>query len=322
MSMDLQDKNQARVGQIGLRRLRYFLAVAEELHFGRAAERLGIAQPALSRQIAVLEEVIGALLFDRVRSKIFLTKAGEVLVPQARDILLRTAEAARSARAAAQGAVGAFAIGFVGSATYSVLPGLVQKFRETHPAVDLTLNAMNNAELRRALIDRGIDVAFARSGLDDGEFASEIVLVEPLVVVLPQSSPLAQRSTIALADLADDSFILYPRHPRPSFADDIIGLCRTAGFTPMVAQETMDLQTAMALVSVGAGLSIVPASVEQSHRHGVLYANLEGSDATTTLFMVWRRDNRSPLLENFRNVVRSNKRSFLEIEDATRSLRV
>lgn len=307
MGEDVGGLKDVRTGSIGLRRLGYFLAVAEELHFGRAADRLGIAQPALSRQIAVLEDVIGALLFDRVRSKVFLTQAGEVLVPQARDILLRTAEAARSVRAAAQGAVGSFAIGFVGSATYSLLPGLVQKFRETHPAVDLTLNAMNNAELRRALIDRGIDVAFARSRLDDGEFASESVLVEPLVAVVPLSSPHARGPSISLIDLIADGFILYPRHPRPSFADDVIGHCRVAGFDPTVTQETMDLQTAMALVSVGAGLSIVPASVEQSHRHGVAYLKLEDASATTTLFMVWRRDNRSPLLGNFRTVVRLNR---------------
>ncbi len=307
MSAKQQGRDNVRAGNIGLRRLRYFLAVAEELHFGRAADRLGIAQPALSRQIAVLEDAIGALLFDRVRSKVFLTKAGEVLVPQAHDILLRTAEAARSARAAAQGAVGAFAVGFVGSATYSVLPGLVQRFREAHPAVDLTLNAMNNAELRRALIDRGIDVAFARSQLDDGEFASESVLTEPLVAVVPLSNRHAHRQTIALVDLAADGFILYPRHPRPSFADDVIGHCRIAGFDPTVTQETMDLQTAMALVSVGAGLSIVPASVEQSHRHGVAYIPLDDATVTTTLFMVWRRDNRSPLLQNFCSVVRASK---------------
>lgn len=294
-----------RIAHIGLRRLRYFLAVAEELHFGRAAERLGIAQPALSRQIAILEEAIGALLFDRVRSKVHLTTAGDVLVPQARDILLRVAEAARRTRAAAQGAVGSFAVGFVGSATYSFLPSRLQAFREAHAGVDLTLNAMNNAELRRALVDRGIDVAFARSRLDDGEFASESVLVEPLVAVVPLSSPQSSRAAINLTDLKDEAFILYPRHPRPSFADEVTAFCRAAGFEPRVAQETMDLQTAMALVSVGAGLSIVPASVERSHRHGVAYLPLSDPAIVTTLFMVWRRDNRSPLLERFRQTVRS-----------------
>ncbi len=294
-----------RIAHIGFRRLRYFLAVAEELHFGRAAERLGITQPALSRQIAILEDAIGALLFDRVRSKVHLTTAGDVLVPQARDILLRVAEAARRTRAAAQGAVGSFAVGFVGSATYSFLPARLQAFREAHGGVDLTLNAMNNAELRRALVDRGIDVAFARSRLDDGEFASESVLVEPLVAVVPLANDYAARGTIALAELAGDGFILYPRHPRPSFADEVIAFCRAAGFEPRVAQETMDLQTAMALVSVGAGLSIVPASVERSHRHGVTYLTLNDPKIVTTLFMVWRRDNRSPLLDRFRQTVRA-----------------
>ncbi len=301
---DAQPELDLKNAHIGFRRLRYFLAVAEELHFGRAAARLGIAQPALSRQIAILEQAIGALLFDRVRSKVQLTTAGDVLVPLARDILLRVAEAARRTRAAAQGAVGSFAVGFVGSATYTFLPSRLQAFREAHVGVDLTLNAMNNAELRRALVDRGIDIAFARSRLNDGEFASESVLVEPLVAVVPIASAYAQRLSINLADLALEGFILYPRHPRPSFADDVIAFCRSAGFEPRVAQETMDLQTAMALVSVGAGLSIVPASVEQSHRHGVAYLPLSDPAIVTTLYMVWRRDNRSPLLERFRQTVR------------------
>lgn len=305
-----RDESIGQAGNLGLRRLRYFLAVAEELHFGRAAVRLGIAQPALSRQIAVLEDAIGALLFDRIRSRVSLTKAGEVLVPQIREILLRVAEAARSARAAARGAVGSLAVGFVGSATYSVLPDLVQRFRQAHAGVDLTLNAMNNAELRRALIDRGIDLAFARSRLDDSEFGSEVVLVEPLVAVVPLASAYAQRASIGLAELADESFILYPRHPRPSFADQITGFCLAAGFRPTVAQETMDLQTAMALVSVGAGISIVPASVERSHRHGVAYLALEDANIATTLFMVWRRDNRSPLLDNFRAIIAEHRKSF------------
>ena len=288
-----------RIENVSFRRLRYFLAVAEELHFGRAASRIGVAQPALSRQIAALEDAIGTRLFDRIRSKVHLTEAGAVLVPQAREILLRVTEAARGAKAAGDGVVGTLSVGFVGSATYSTLPAAFQRFRESHPHVDLLLYAMNNAQLREGLINRTIDIAFARSKLADDEFLSKGVLEEPLVAVIPEAHRFARETKVSLRKLEADRFILYPRHPRPSFADQVISLCREAGFEPPIADEVMDLQTALALVSVGAGLSIVPASVENSHRHGVRYVGLSEQEASTTLFMVWRRDNRSSVLANF-----------------------
>lgn len=288
-----------QIANITFRRLRYFLAVAEELHFGRAAGRLGVAQPALSRQIAELETAIGARLFDRVRNRIFLTRAGEALLPQARDILLKVSEAARMARAAGEGATGSLGVGFVGSATFSSLPAFLQAFRDRYEGVTLNLSAMNNADLRRALVNRTIDVAFARSQLADDEFESRCVLTEPLVAAVPQAEHHLFADEVGIADLRSCRFIVYPRHPRPSFADEVIGLCSAAGFVPHIADETMDLQTALALVSVGAGISIVPAAVRNSHLHGVTYLALSDKAATTSLFMVWRRDNRSEVLRNF-----------------------
>lgn len=221
---------------VDVRRLRYFLAVAEELHFGRAAERLYIAQPALSRQIASLENAIGALLFDRSRSVIQLTPAGEALLPRARDIQARVADAVRVARRAAEGLVGVIQVGFVGSATFSILPGVFNAYREQYPEVELVLHAMNTAELRVALRDRSIDVAFARPGIQDPDIVSEVVQREPLIVALPDTDVLAEQSHIALADLAVRPFILYPRQPRPSFADHVLDLCRAEGFTPEIGR--------------------------------------------------------------------------------------
>jgi DNA-binding transcriptional LysR family regulator len=207
---------------VDVRRLRYFLAVAEELHFGRAADRLNIAQPALSRQIANLEGAIGALLFDRTRSNIHLTTAGETLRPRARDILARVADAARLARRAAQGTIGVLEVGFVGSATFSILPNILNRFRTSHREVELILHAMNTAELRAALVERSIDVAFARPGISDPEIVNEVVHTEALIVAMPENDPLAEQNHIALADLSSHAFVLYPRHPRPSFADTIL----------------------------------------------------------------------------------------------------
>lgn len=290
---------------VDTRRLRYFVHVAEELHFGRAAERLHVAQPALSRQIAHLEGAIGAQLFDRSRSQIQLTKAGETLLPRARDIMARVAEAARLTRRAAEGMSGMIEVGFVGSATYSILPNILNQFRSSHPEIELTLQAMNTAELRVALVERKIDVAFVRPLISDAEIENEVVLNEPLIIALPSDHPLAGRDEIALADLAHSSFVLYPRQPRPSFADTILDLCRSAGFSPTVAQETMELQTALGLVAVGAGVSLVPASVEESQRHGVAYRSIAAPVPTTALSLAYRRDNNAATVRLFCAAVRA-----------------
>lgn len=290
---------------IDLRRLRYFVAVSDELHFGRAAERLHIAQPAISRQIAQLEAGIGALLFDRTRNNIRLTPAGKTLLEHARRILVDVAEAARLARRAAEGMTGVLEVGFVGSATYSVLPRILKRFRSAYPQIELVLHAMNTAELRDALVSRRIDVAFARPGIDDPEVIDEPLLDEPLIVALPEDHPCAALAEVSLPMLAKSSFVLYPRNPRPSFADTILHLCADAGFAPKVAQETMELQTALGLIAVGAGVSLVPASVEQSQRHGVAYRPIAGQAPRTKLSLSMRRDNRAVALRHFRQEVRA-----------------
>jgi DNA-binding transcriptional LysR family regulator len=283
--------------------LRYFIAVAEEMHFGRAARRLNVAQPALSRQIVQLELALAAQLFDRARSQIRLTAAAEALLPHARDILYRIDQAGAIARRAADGGTGVLNIGFVGSATYSVLPDILKVYRAAYPSVELVLHAMNTSELRQALVERRIDAAFARPSIKDAEVVNETILIEPLIVALPDDDPLASEAVIPLEALRARAFVLYPRHPRPSFADRIIEICEASGFSPAVAQETMELQTALGLVAVGVGVSLVPASVERSHRHGVAYRPLETPGPTTDLSLSYRDDNNSPLLNNFRATV-------------------
>jgi len=292
---------------VDVRRLRYFLAVAEELHFGRAAERLHIAQPALSRQIASLEAAIGALLFDRTRSNIHLTVAGEALLPRARDILARVADAARVAKRASEGAIGVIQVGFVGSATFSILPGILNAFRTGHREVELVLHAMNTAELRAALIDRSIDVAFARPGIQDPEIVNDVLFKEPLIVALPENDPLTTQNHVALGDLSARPFILYPRHPRPSFADTILQICRDEGFSPDIAQETMEIQTALSLVSVGAGVSLVPESASEVQLHGVAYRPILGDAPQTQLSLAYRRDNRAPVVAAFCALARTHR---------------
>ena len=210
------------------KRLTYFVAVAEELHFGRAAARLDIAQPPLSRQIAQLEAELGVQLFDRSRSQIKRTQAGDALLIRARDILERLDRTKREVKRIGEGAAGRLRIAFIGSASYGVLPELIRTFRSEYPDVELALSALNNAELKTALIERQIDIAFARPALEDDEIRCELIHQEPLILAVPAESDLAESDVLKLAELKRETFVLYPRRPRPSFADYVLEICKKA----------------------------------------------------------------------------------------------
>ena len=295
-----------------LKRLKYFVAVAEELHFGRAAARLDMAQPPLSRQIAALEADLEVQLFDRSRSQIRMTQAGEVLLGHVRDVLARLDSAYRETRQIGAGGAGRLRIAFVGSATHGPFPAMIKSFRTHFPDVDLALSSMNNAELKRALIQREIDVAIARPSLDDEDFRTETFHTEPLILALPDNSPLAGSDMVPFDDLRNETFIMYPRGPRPSFADHILSVCQTAGFAPADVIEAQDYQTAISLVSIGVGVSIVPASVAEATRPGVFFRQYDGPNPGTALSIHARIDNRSPHVMNFFDLVRKNaKKSAL-----------
>jgi DNA-binding transcriptional LysR family regulator len=291
-----------REDAMDLRRLIYFVAVAEELHFGRAASRLAIAQPPLSRQIAQLEADLGVMLIDRSRSQIRLTQAGSVLLERARDVIERLDRTEREIKRIGEGFSGHLRVAFVGSATYGALPTVIKAFRSAYPDVELALSAMNNAELKRAVIQREIDIAVARPSLDDEELKSERLLHEPLILALPDTSALLQDRPIRLSPLRDETFILYPRKPRPSFADHILKICLDEGFIPKSQVLAQDFQTAISLVSVGVGIALVPESVSQSERPGVAYRTYDGHNPGTSLSLNYRRDNRMPQLFNFLKV--------------------
>lgn len=283
-----------------LRRLTYFVAVAEELHFGRAASRLNIAQPPLSRQIAQLEGDLNVQLFDRSRSQIRLTQAGEALLERARDILDRLERTEREVKRIGEGISGRLRIAFVGSATHGVLPNVVKAFRSAFPDVELALTAMNNAEQKRAVIQREIDLAIARPSLNDQELKSELLHHEPLILALPDTSVFLHDAVIRLSSLKSETFVLYPRRPRrPSFADHILKACLNEGFIPKSQVMVQDYQTAISLVAVGVGLSLVPESVSETQRKGVIYRSYDGCNPGTSLSLNYRRDNRMPHLFNF-----------------------
>ena len=287
---------------MNIKHLEYFVAVADELHFGRAAERLGMAQPPLSRQIKLVEEDLGVLLFNRGRSRITLTQAGEVLFERVQDILARLEDARLEARRIGQGAEGRLRIGFVGSSTYGVVPTLIKSFRKHYPNVNLSLTPMNNAGLHRALVRREIDIAIARPGIEDAEVLSRHLATEPLVLAVPDSNPLAAEPLASLASLSAQTLVLYPETPRPSFADQVLDLCRSRDVEINHRVFTMDFQTAIALVSVEVGVAVVPASVGEAQRRGVRFVAIEEREATTSVSINHRIDEQGIHVHRFVSV--------------------
>ncbi|AUR01620.1 LysR family transcriptional regulator [Phaeobacter inhibens] len=284
---------------MNFKQLTYFMAVADELHFGRAAERLGISQPPLSRQIKQMEEEIGATLFNRGRSSITLTQAGERLQIRGRDILNRLDDTRLEIKRIGQGAEGRLRIGFVGSSTYGILPNIIKSFRASYPSVNLSLSPMNNAQLHRRLVGREIDVAFSRPALNDPDFAVKKLMDEALIIALPDSVDTGSRRVADLRRLATHNLILYPEYPRPSYADVVINACQEAGFDVPLRVFTMDLQTALSLVAIGEGVCIVPESVGTAQRNGIKYLRIEPEIARTALSINYRLDEQGVHVRNF-----------------------
>lgn len=283
---------------MNLKQLEYFLALAEELHFGRAAERLGMAQPPLSRQIKQIEADLGALLFNRGRNGVTLTQAGERFYERGSVLLAEFNDMTLEIRRIGQGAEGRLRIGFVGSATYGMLPTILKSFRAAYPDVNLSLAPMNNAQLQRSLIRREIDIAIARPALEDGEIFTRKLAEENLVLAVPDTLDLPA-GPLDLGRVASHTFVLYPEYPRPSFADVAITACRSVGVEVEKRVFTMDFQTTIALVAVGEGVALVPASVGAAPRNGVRYHEIAGLAVRTGISVNHRIDDQGIHVHNF-----------------------
>ncbi len=289
-----------------IRHLRYFVAVAEELHFGRAAERLFIAQPPLSQQIQQLERELGVALFERTSRRVRLTPAGAVFLQDALHILARVQASVQDARRAAKGELGTLAIGFVASATYDFLPRVLRRFREQYPDIELLLSEQNAAEQSNALREKTIHVGFARPAIEAPEWVAKPITHEPFLLAVPEHHALAAMPAVALPELAAEPFIAFPPDPKPSYADLVKAVCEAAGFSPLVAQEVREMQTALSLVAAGMGVCLVPASVQNVQRRGVVYCPLTGLAPTTDLSVVYRKDDPSPVLALFLDTMQEN----------------
>ncbi|HEU4454256.1 MAG TPA: LysR family transcriptional regulator [Longimicrobium sp.] len=288
---------------IELRHLRYFAAVAEELHFGRAARRLGMAQPPLSQQIGRLEEMLGCALFTR-RPRVALTPAGEALLSVARRSLAQVAQGVETTRRAGRGEAGVLRVGFAASVMLAPLPAVIRAFRERHAGVELRLRELSTSAQVQALADGTIDVGFLREPAPDAEIVSEPVAREPFVAVLPPAHPLAGRRGISLEELAEEPFVHFPREVAPTLHDQVMALCRQAGFAPRVVQVAQEWLTIIGLVESGLGVSLAPASFRRLRWGGVRYVPLSPRGMLTTIALCRPRGVPSPTVDNFLRVVR------------------
>jgi DNA-binding transcriptional LysR family regulator len=286
-----------------LRHLRYFNALAEALHFRRAAERLAIAQPALSQQIRQLERELGVQLLERTRRRVALTEAGAVFLERARAALAEAEEAVRLARLASRGELGNLGIGVVTSALYGIFPEVVRVFLQRHRQVHLTLHELTVNDQIRALRARRIQVAFIRPPLNESEIEVRTITREPWVAALPTSHRFARQRRVSLRSLAGEAFISFPRELAPGLYDQVISLCQRAGFSPRIVQEAQ-MQTVVSLVAAGIGVALVPATLQNLSRKGLVYKPVSGAPSKLELAVAWRRDDLSPLLAAFLGVVR------------------
>jgi DNA-binding transcriptional LysR family regulator len=276
------------------RQLRYFVTVARERNFTRAAEKLRIAQPPLSRQIQALEEEFGVSLFDRSRRPLALTDAGRLLFEQSVQVLDRMDEMKSMLRRLVEAQRQHFAIGFVASTLYGYLPEVIRRYRDARPDVELTLHELTTMEQLAALKEGRIDVGFGRIRLDDPGIERVLLRNERLCAALPQTHRLAARATpVSLAELAQDSLVVYPKSPRPSFADQVLSLFRERDLRPPAVHEVRELQTALGLVAAESGVCLVPASVERLRRDNVVYRPLDETGAVSPIIMSFRKGERS-----------------------------
>jgi len=299
---------------VELRHLRYFVTLAEEMNFDRAAKRLKMSQPPLSQQMKDLERELGVSLLDRSQRSIRLTQAGHMFLGEVKQVLEQVERSIQTAIRADRGEIGRLSIGFLGSATYDVLPRMLRAFQENHQDVQLQLQTMSTSQQLQAFKDDHIDVGILRLPVDDGSrllseasVETKVVANEPLVAALPATHPLADKGSVSLRDLSEEKFILYPRNQGVHAYDRIIGICQNAGFSPNVVQESTELQTTLGLVATGIGTSLLIGAPEHMLRHpSVAYKALEEAEVAFQLALAWKTDGDSPVVQAFLKAIDLN----------------
>jgi len=286
-----------------LRHLRYFVAVADEKNFTRAAERLHIAQPPLSRQVQQLEEELGVLLIEKGSRPLRLTEAGKFFHAHAQELLDKAADL--KAMTQRVGKIDRkFAIGFVASTLYGLLPEIVRRFRKRFESVEISFHEMTTMEQLQALKEGRIDVGFGRLKSEDPAIRRIVLREEALIAALPVGHRLAAlEGPLKLADLVQETLLVYPKAPRPSFADQVLATFMERNLVPQQVQEVRELQIAIGLVGAGQGIAIVPQSLQGMIRTDVVYRPLDDLRAVSPIIFSTRHMDRSPELVNMLEVI-------------------
>lgn len=290
-----------------LRHLRYFVAVAEELHFARAAERLHLAQQPLSFQIKQLEEELGVLLFHRTTRHVTLTEAGRALLEEVYQVLRHLERGIKEAQCAGRGERGQVVIGYINTVLHTILPETVRRFRERFPAVEVVLQEQVSPPLEQQVIEGGCDMAFLFLEGQESlfpELTRETLYTEPIVVALPKAHRLATCSNIPLRALENEPFVMYARRRKPYTYDRLIALCHEAGFSPIIAQEAAGGQAVLSLVAAGVGVALTAGSLKEVHAREITYRPLIEPEVGTDVAMVWREDGASPQVQAFLTIAR------------------
>ena len=288
-----------------LRHLRYFVAVAEELHFGRAARRLNISQPPLSQQIRALERELRVDLFVRAARRVALTHAGKAFLEQAQAVLTASDDAAEAARRAARGEVGRLTIGFIDAAAFSLLPRILLQFRRLKPGVELALRELTGTAQLDALGKGEIDVGFLRPPVALDRFEVETLVRERFVAGIPARHPLARRELLRLEHLASEPFVMYTPGRSPLY-NQILSACANAGFVPRVVQHSMHIMTLIGLVRGGLGVVLLPECARVVRMQGICYRRLRYRGALAETAIAWRRGDASPIMHAFREISRNH----------------
>ncbi|MFC4452408.1 LysR family transcriptional regulator [Deinococcus sonorensis] len=286
-----------------LRHLRHFVALAEEGHFGRAAERVYVVQQAMSSSIRSLEEEVGVPLVRRTTRRVQLTPAGEAFLEVARATLSELGRGVERARQAARGEVGRLGIGFVSGLAFGGLPDIVRRYRELYPHVAVDLQELTAQEQEAALRAGSIDVGLMLLPVRDPGLQTEALWRQELVVALPSSHPLTRRRRLHIADLKDEPFVFFPRAVRATYFDQVMRWCAASGFTPRIVQEAIEVPTLLSLVAAGLGVFLPIRFFERVSLPGVSYRPLQDAP-TVDIVAVWPREGHSPVVTAFLEVAR------------------
>jgi len=284
-----------------LRHLNYFLILAEELHFGRAAERLNISQPPLSRMIQQIEKELGVLLFERTKRSVMLTSGGIELLQDAKQMVSQMQAVKKRLSVFGKGETGTVRIGYVGAVMHTELPKLLSNFIEQFPHINLQFEEQPNNNLLHGLNNGTLDAAFVRTWLHPENLEERLILSEPFVAVVPAKHSLAMKKKISVKELKNENFITFTRECGPTIFDSFLVLCSNAGFTPQISHHASQLNSVLRLIESGFGVSLLPANIEVGYKLKLKFIPLENAKETVPLIMLMRKGNAGPALSHLQS---------------------